>query len=89
MEHPNMVQHYTDATGRSFVIRALNDDFNDLYHAGAKFVVITDAAIHGHGSTPEEVWQSAIAHSDADALGYAQCYDAAPDGAMITDWRTR
>jgi hypothetical protein len=84
-----MVRHFIAADGRHITMRGLNDDINDLYQAGAKFVVITDAMIHGQGSTPEEAWAAAIAGSDADALGDAQCFDAAPDGAMINDWHTR
>jgi hypothetical protein len=70
-------------------IHGLKDDINALWQRGEKFVVITDAAIYGHGSTPEEAWANAIAEAGADALGDAQCYDAKPDGAMINEWHTR
>jgi hypothetical protein len=69
-------------------IHGLKDDINDLLQAGAKFVVITDVAIHGHGDTPDAAWLDAIVKSGADALGDAQCFDAAPDGAMINTWVT-
>ena len=59
---------------------AMKDDIHALYEAGAKFVVITDAAIHGKGDTPDAAWQDAIEHCGADVLGDAQCFDTAPGG---------
>ena len=69
-------------------IRGLKDDINDLYRVGAKFVVITDTAIPV--SAARRTWHGPRDRASGEAaLGDAQCFDAAPDGAKINDWYTR
>jgi len=68
---------------------SMNRDINVLFERGVKFVVIGDAAIFGCGDTPDQAWTDAMSRYPDNELRDAQCYDAAPDGAMVSRWHTR